>query len=79
MSGLSVVQLGNMGVFYKHRDNLYFPVTAYVLPTTLLRIPYSLAFAGSWTIITYWSTNMDPSAGRRAMQLGCLLLSIPCG
>ena len=37
-----VVQLGNMTVFYKQRDNLYFPVSAYVLPTSALRVPYSV-------------------------------------
>ena len=51
-------------MFYKQRDNLYFPVSAFVLPTTALRIPYSAVFGFTWAIIVYWAIGMDPSAGR---------------
>ncbi len=57
-------QLGNMTVFYKQRDNLYFPVSAYVLPTSALRVPYSVVFGFLWASIVYWAVGMDPSAGR---------------
>ena len=60
----SALQLGNMTVFYKQRDNLYFPVSAYVLPTSALRVPYSIVFGFLWAIIVYWAVGMDPSAGR---------------
>ena len=53
-----------MSVFYKQRDNLYFPVSAYVLPTSALRVPYSVVFGFMWSFIAYWAVGMDPSAGR---------------
>ena len=62
-------QLGNMGVFYKQRDNMYFPVPSFVLPVTLLRVPLSIVIAFLYTVIVYWSTNMDPSAGRHGPEL----------
>ena len=58
------LQLGYTSVFYKQRDNLYFPVSAYVLPTTVLRLPYSLFLATTWSIVVYWACGMAPSAGR---------------
>ena len=57
-------QLGNMTVFYKQRDNLYFPVSAYVLPTSALRVPYSMVFGFMWARIVYCAVGMDPSASR---------------
>ena len=57
-------QLGYTSVFYKQRDNLYFPVAAYVLPTTALRLPYSLFLATVWSIIVYWSCGFAPEPGR---------------
>lgn len=58
------LQLGYTSVFYKQRDNLYFPVSAYVLPTTVLRLPYSLFLATTWSVVVYWACGMAPSAGR---------------
>ena len=51
-------------MFYKQRDNLFFPVSAYVLPTTVLRLPYSLFLATTWSIVVYWSCGFAPDAGR---------------
>ena len=42
----------------------FFPAWAFVLPTTLLRIPYSLVEALIWTSIVYWVVGLTASAGR---------------
>ena len=55
-----------MGVFYKQRDNLYYPVTAFAAPAVLLRVPLSAVIALAWALITYFPVNMDPSPGRCA-------------
>ena len=55
-----------MDVFYKQRDNLYYPVTAFAAPAVLLRVPLSAVIALAWALITYFPCNMDPSPGRCA-------------
>ena len=37
---------------------------AFVVPVTLLRLPYSLASALAWAAIVYYPVNMAPEAGR---------------
>ena len=39
-------------------------VWAFVLPVTLLRLPYSLMEAVIWAVITYWAVGFAPDAGR---------------
>ncbi len=47
-------------------------VWAFVLPVTLLRLPYSLMEAVIWAVITYWAVGFAPDAGRaRARILRC--------
>lgn len=53
-----------MNGFYKQRDNLFYPAWAFVLPTTLVRIPYSLANAAVWSVIVYWTVGLAPGADR---------------
>ena len=49
-------------------------VWAFVLPVTLLRLPYSLLEAVVWSIIVYWSVGFAPDAGRVRHKSGVLLL-----
>ncbi len=49
-------------------------VWAFVLPVTLLRLPYSLMEAVIWAVITYWAVGFAPDAGRaraRSPVLSC--------
>lgn len=62
------ITLGNLGVFYKQRDNLFYRVSSFTLPTTLLRIPYSMICAGFWAAMTYYVVGMAPSADRCALS-----------
>ena len=67
-------------MFYKQRDNLFFPVSAYVLPTTVLRLPYSLFLATTWSVVVYWSCGFAPSAGRYARaahSFACMISRTP--
>lgn len=57
-------QVNQMSVFWKQRDNLFFPVSCYVLPITILRLPYSLVNTLVWSMIVYWATGLTYSAGR---------------
>lgn len=34
--------------FFKQRDNMFYSAAAYVFPTTIIRIPYSLLCATLW-------------------------------
>lgn len=50
--------------FYRQRDNRFYSAWAFVLPVTLLRLPYSLLVAVVWSVLVYFSVNLDPSPGR---------------
>lgn len=54
----------SLPIFYTQRDNLFYAAWAFALPTTLLRIPYSLLESFLWSIIVYWSVGLAPTAGR---------------
>lgn len=59
-----MLQVNQMSVFWKQRDNLFFPVASYVLPISLLRLPYSLINSTVWSVIVYWAVGLSYSAGR---------------
>ncbi|BDA40539.1 Pleiotropic drug resistance protein 1 [Coccomyxa sp. Obi] len=50
--------------WYKQRDNKMYPAWAYVLPTTILRLPYSLTAAVLWCSIVYYPVGLAPEPGR---------------
>lgn len=50
--------------FYRQRDNRFYSAWAFVTPVTVLRAPYSLFTAVLWSILVYFSTNLDPTPGR---------------
>ena len=46
------------------RDNNFYPAWAYVFPTTLLRLPYSIGAAFLWAAIVYYPVSAHlPRAG----------------
>ena len=47
-----------------YRDDLFYPVYAYLLPILLLRLPYSLAICLLFNAIVYFSIGLSLSAGR---------------
>lgn len=50
--------------FYKQRDNGFYSAAAYVFPTTVLRIPYSLFAA------TMWCARPSSGMARRSRSWG---------
>ena len=58
------VQVDRLPGFYRQRDNCFYSAWAFVLPVTVLRTPYSLMVAVIWSVLVYFSVNLDPSPGR---------------
>ena len=50
--------------FYRQRDDCMYSTLAFVVPVTLLRLPYSLASALAWAAIVYYPVNLAPEASR---------------
>ncbi|KAI3678493.1 hypothetical protein L6452_37788 [Arctium lappa] len=51
-------------VFYKQRDNNFYPAWAWSVSSWILRVPYSAVEAVVWSVIVYYSVGFAPSAGR---------------
>lgn len=51
-------------VFYKQRDNLFYPAWAFCVPGWIMRIPYSAIEAVIWSCIVYFVVGLAPEAGR---------------
>ena len=48
---------------------MFYRAVSYVLPVTIMRLPYSALEALVWANITYWEINMAPLASRSAPGL----------
>ncbi|XP_076916108.1 ABC transporter G family member 31-like [Bidens hawaiensis] len=51
-------------VFYKQRDNNFYPAWAWSVSSWILRVPYSFVEACVWSIIVYYSVGFSPNVGR---------------
>ncbi|KAL3696501.1 hypothetical protein R1sor_010577 [Riccia sorocarpa] len=58
------ITIARLPVFYKQRDNRFYPAWAYLAPNWVLRLPYSFVEAVIWSCIVYWLVGLAPSAGR---------------
>ena len=58
------LQIDRLDVFYKQRDDMFFPTWSFVLPTTIMRFPVSLVESFIWTVITYYPVGLAPQASR---------------
>lgn len=56
--------IDRMPVFFKQRDNLFFPAWAFVIPSTLVRFPISFVESLFWTVFTYFEIPLTLDAGR---------------
>ncbi|KAL3134274.1 ABC transporter G member 31 [Trebouxia sp. C0009 RCD-2024] len=68
-----VAQIERTAVFFKQRDDLFFPVWSYVLPTSLMRLPVSLLESLIWVAIVYYPVGLSPNPDRetrRSKKLG---------
>ncbi|KAK8473550.1 hypothetical protein PHAVU_001G166400 [Phaseolus vulgaris] len=61
-------------VFYKQRDNLFFPSWAYALPAWILKIPMTFVEVAVWLFPTYYVIGFDTNIGRFFRQYLVLLV-----
>uniref|UniRef100_M1DL27 ABC transporter family, pleiotropic drug resistance protein n=1 Tax=Solanum tuberosum TaxID=4113 RepID=M1DL27_SOLTU len=61
-------------VFYKHRDNLFYPHWAFTLPTILLKVPIIVFESVVWTGTTYYTIGFAPEASRFFKKLLLIFL-----
>eukprot|EP00850_Spirogloea_muscicola_P010335 SM000060S19667 [mRNA] locus=s60:404941:415471:- [translate_table: standard] len=53
-----------LSVFYKQRDNYFYPAWSFAAPTWILRIFNSLLESSTWTLIFYYVAGLAPEASR---------------
>ncbi|KAI4306609.1 hypothetical protein L6164_029870 [Bauhinia variegata] len=58
------LMITRLPVFYKQRDNLFYPAWAWSLSSWILRVPYSIIEAVIWSCVVYYSVGFAPAAGR---------------
>ncbi|KAJ7541808.1 hypothetical protein O6H91_10G077700 [Diphasiastrum complanatum] len=58
------ITVARLSVFYKQRDNLFYPSWAFSIPSWILRFPYSAAEAVIWSCIVYYVVGLAPEVGR---------------
>ncbi|XP_050220397.1 pleiotropic drug resistance protein 3-like isoform X1 [Mercurialis annua] len=63
-----------LAVFHKQKELCFYPAWAYVIPTTILKIPVSFLEAFIWTSLTYYVIGFSPEAGRFFRQFLLLFL-----
>ncbi|XP_061343431.1 pleiotropic drug resistance protein 1-like isoform X2 [Gastrolobium bilobum] len=75
-NGLAEISMvvSRLPVFYKQRENLFFPPWAYALPAWIVKIPIAFVEVGVWVLLTYYFIGFDPDVGRFFRQFLLLLL-----
>ncbi|MCO5557016.1 hypothetical protein L7F22_010571 [Adiantum nelumboides] len=63
------IVVSRLPVFYKQRDQLFFPAWAYSLPTMIIRLPLSLLESLIWVCLTYYVIGFTPEPSRFFRQL----------
>lgn len=66
-NGISELNMAVMKlpVFYKQRDQLFYPSWAYSFPPWILKIPITLVEVFIWECIAYYAIGFDPNIGRQ--------------
>ncbi|XP_020518878.1 ABC transporter G family member 31 isoform X3 [Amborella trichopoda] len=64
--------ISRLPVFYKQRDNLFYPAWAFSIPSWILRIPFSIIQALIWSCIVYYSVGFAPDCGRYSLEFQLL-------
>ncbi|KAK2969189.1 hypothetical protein RJ640_025902 [Escallonia rubra] len=58
------ITIFRLPVFYKQRDNYFYPAWAWSVSSWILRVPYSVIEAAVWSCIVYYTVGFAPGAGR---------------
>ena len=61
-----------MDVFFKQRNDMFFPTWAFVVPTAILRFPMSLVESGIFAVITYYAVGLASNPDRSVPHGNCL-------
>ncbi|MCO5588731.1 hypothetical protein L7F22_042690 [Adiantum nelumboides] len=64
-----VMVVNRLPVFYKQRDQLFYPAWSYTIPAILLRAPLSIVECLIWACLTYFVIGFAPEAGRFFRQI----------
>lgn len=75
-NGLAEISLtvDRLPVFYKERDQMFYPAWASSIPTFITRIPLSTLESAIWVILTYYVTGYAPEGSRFCRQFLLLFL-----
>ncbi|XP_019414567.1 PREDICTED: ABC transporter G family member 38 [Lupinus angustifolius] len=69
------IMVDKLPVFYKQRDQQFYPSWAFSLPASVLGIPKSIVEIFFWVAITYYTLGFDPSPTRMLRHFFLLLLN----
>ncbi|KAI3434296.1 uncharacterized protein J3R85_006768 [Psidium guajava] len=58
------ITISRLPVFYKQRDNFFYPAWAWSLSSWILRVPYSVIEAVVWSCVVYYTVGFAPGVGR---------------
>ncbi|KAI4305245.1 hypothetical protein L6164_028622 [Bauhinia variegata] len=58
------LMISRLPMFYKHRDNSFYPAWTWSLASWILRVPFSILEAVIWTVVVYYTIGFAPSPGR---------------
>ncbi|WVZ88193.1 hypothetical protein U9M48_034740 [Paspalum notatum var. saurae] len=56
--------VNRLPVFYRQRDNYFYPAWAYAVPAFILKVPISLVESTAWTSLSYFLIGYTPEASR---------------
>lgn len=71
------ITISRLPVFYKQRDNFFYPAWAWSISSWILRVPYSIIEAVVWSCVVYYTVGFAPGAGRHVFPLNVLLVGSP--
>ncbi|XP_043687306.1 pleiotropic drug resistance protein 3-like [Telopea speciosissima] len=60
--------VSRLAVFYKQRDNYFYPAWAYAIPSAIVKVPLSFMQSLVWTALTYYVIGYSPEFGRFLRQ-----------
>lgn len=63
------ITISRLPVFYKQRDNFFYPAWAWSISSWILRVPYSIIEAVVWSCVVYYTVGFAPGAGRHVFSL----------
>ncbi|KAJ1267717.1 hypothetical protein BS78_07G078800 [Paspalum vaginatum] len=66
--------ISRLPIFYKQRDDYFYPAWAYALPSFILKVPISLIESIAWTTMSYFLIGYTLEASRFFRQLAILFL-----